>query len=125
MKAAIVFALFLFASSASTESSAQPVEGGRTPAAPQRELPACGPELDEAILLASAAERRKDADLNMLVDYLLWVEFEYDDGAMEEAEFLEEMAQGEADYALALAFKQQAAALHADLKELSAACPAQ
>jgi|GEM_PF-4615690 len=128
MKAVSVFAVFFavfFAVSALTESSAQPVEEGVTSAALESGVPACGPELDEAIRAASANERQKDADLNLLSDYLLWVEYEFDDGAMDEDLFLEEMAQGEAEYLVALAFRNEAAALHAELKAAQAACPAE
>lgn len=86
--------------------------------------PACGPELDEAVRLAGIEENQQHRRLNDLAEILMWIELEYEEGRIEEAEFLEEMENGEAEFPIYQARYDAAKAAHDRLKEAQAACPA-
>ena len=88
-------------------------------------LPACGPELDEAVRLAASEEARQYILLNELAEILTWIEYDYDAGRIEEAEFLEEIKKGEAEFPVYQARFDAAKATHDRLKAAQAACPAQ
>lgn len=88
-------------------------------------MPACGPELDEAMRLAAREETRQYILLNELAEILTWIEYDYDAGRIEEAEFLEEMENGEAEFPIYQARYDAAKAAHDRLKTAQAACPAQ
>ncbi|OZB13188.1 MAG: hypothetical protein B7X55_13315 [Rhodobacterales bacterium 34-62-10] len=87
-------------------------------------VPACGPELDEAARLAGIEETRQYVRLNDLAEALTWIELDYDAGRIEEAEFLEEMENGEAELPIFQARYDAAKAAHDRLKATRAACPA-
>lgn len=87
-------------------------------------VPACGPELDEAVRLAGIEETRQYVRLNDLADALTWIEHDYDAGRIEEAEFLEAMENGEAEFPIFQARYDAAKAAHDRLKAAQAACPA-
>lgn len=93
-------------------------------AALAEDLPACGPELDEAVRLAGIEETRQYVRLNDLAEALMWIEHDYDAGRIEEAEFLEEMENGEAEFPIFQARLDAAKAAHDRLKAAQAACPA-
>jgi hypothetical protein len=86
--------------------------------------PACGPELDEAVRLAGIEENRQYILVNELAEVLTWIEYDYEAGRIEEAEFLEQMENGEAEFPIYQARYDAAKAAHDRLKEAQAACPA-
>lgn len=88
-------------------------------------VPACGPELDEAVRLAGIEETRQYVRLNDLAEALTWIEHDYDAGRIEEAEFLEEMENGEAEFPIYQARYDAAKTAHDRLKAAQAACPAE
>ncbi|MFN4024045.1 MAG: hypothetical protein ACK4MQ_04380 [Hyphomonas sp.] len=86
------------------------------------DAPACGADLDAAVRAAFAEEERQQRLIDQLIDILEWTETDYAEGNISEAEYENEMRDGEEEFSAADARLKKAAAAHKALRERREAC---